>query len=433
MLFRSVVTSQGLALRLNDFVDRIEASVGGGDWHQMNDRDRALVTIAIHDAKIKISGDTLTACLLKIAEASITHPVRDYLDGLKWDGEPRVDTWLIEYMGADDTLLTRAVGRAVLLAAVRRVRQPGCKFDEALVLVGKPGVGKSETVKALAGPWFSDSLPLGAGPKETVEQTVGVWICESAELVGNTPAKVNEIKAFLSRQEDGPFRAAYGHNSTVRPRQFIPIATTNDAVFLHSVTGDRRFWPTSVYYAVLDKLAADRDQLWAEAAHREAKGESHHLAPELWGNAQEEQERFRVEDPWESRLAGLGSRSSVPLPEVWQMLGLETQKMSPKDAQRIAGIMVKLGFTRRRKMENGARTTHFELVSRNPFMREAFARKPETDEERGEREAVEAAESAVFSDWEPPPDEPEYDRDSNGAVIRDDDVLDDDGVIVPKG
>jgi predicted P-loop ATPase len=204
---------------------------------------------------------------------------------------------------------------------------------------------------------------------------------------------VNEIKAFLSRQEDGPFRAAYGRDSTVKPRQFIPIATTNDAVFLHSVTGDRRFWPTTVYFAQLEKMAAERDQLWAEAAAREAAGESIRLDLALWDKAQEEQERFRVEDPWESRLAGLAARATITLPEIWQTLGLETQKMSPKDAQRIASVMVKLGFTRRRKMERGVRTSHFEKIT--PFHPEGYDRKPETENERLEREALEAAEDAV--------------------------------------
>jgi predicted P-loop ATPase len=393
-----VMAAQGIVFRMNEFVDTVEVSIMGGDWHQQDDQDRAKVLMAAHDAKLKVPGEVLSACVVVIALDNPMHPVRDYLDGLTWDGKPRVDTWLIDFMGADDTPLTRATGRVTLLAAVKRVREPGCKFDEALVLVGLPGVGKSETVKALAGPWFSDSLPLGANPKETVEQTQGVWICESAELIGNTPAKVNEIKAFLSRQADGPFRPAYGRHSTTKLRQFIPIATTNDVVFLHSVTGDRRFWPTTVYFSQLEKMKAERDQLWAEAAAREAAGESIRLDPALWDKAQEEQERFRVEDPWEGRLAALGDHSKISLPEIWQTLGLEMQKMTSRDAQRIAAIMVRMGFTRRRKMERGVRTSHFEKIT--PFHPEGYNRKPETEEEVARREAEEAAEDLARADMD---------------------------------
>lgn len=289
------------------------------------------------------------------------HPVRDYLDGLEWDGVPRLDRWLIQHMGADDDPYVRAVGRLVLVAAVRRVRQPGCKFDECLVLVGDEGIGKSSVLRTLGSPWFSDSLPLGADPKETVERTVGVWICESAELIGNSPAKVHEIKAFLSRQEDGPFRAAYGHNSMMRMRQFVPIATTNDAVFLHSTTGDRRFWPVKVHYS---DATMDRDQLWAEATWREAIGEPIRLDAELWDEAQAHRNQYKAEDPWESILRGV-HQETISLAGIWELLGVQIAKASGRDAQRVAGIMTRLGYEKSRKMRDGRQATWYE--KRNPY------------------------------------------------------------------
>jgi predicted P-loop ATPase len=229
------------------------------------------------------------------------------------------------------------------------------------VLVGNEGIGKSSVLRTLGNPWFSDSLPLGADPKETVERTVGVWICESAELIGNSPAKVHEIKAFLSRQEDGPFRAAYGHNSTMRPRQFIPIATTNDAVFLHSTTGDRRFWPVKVHYM---DTGMDRDQLWAEAAWREGVEESIRLDTRLWEEAQSHRDQYKAEDPWESALREI-TQDSISLHDIWGLLDVPVAKASGKDAQRVAGIMTKLGYEKSRVAREGRRTTWYEKS--NPY------------------------------------------------------------------
>ena len=370
---KRVLAQAGIHLMYNTFVDRPSVIVDGGQEHYLGDLDRAKIVIAVHDAKLKVHGPILDACIMDIAHSSTYHPVQDYLNNQKWDGTPRIDTWLIDYMGADDTPLVRAVGAIVLIAAVRRVRQPGCKFDECLVMVGKEGVGKSETIKALGGEWFSDSLPLGADPKITVERTEGVWLCESAELVGNTPTKIAEIKAFLSRQIDGPYRKAYGRESDVRKRQFIPIATTNDSVFLHSVTGDRRFWPIKVYTGMHEKVMVDRNQLWAKAAQRERLGESIRLVPDLWDAAYEEQEKYRAEDPWETKLRQL-SGPTISLLNIWGHLGIPADRQHGKDAQRIAGIMTKMGYLKSRKLMNGVRTTYYEIST--PFHPENFDRSP---------------------------------------------------------
>jgi hypothetical protein len=176
------------------------------------------------------------------------HPVRDYLDGLKWDGVPRLETWLSVYCKAEDTPCTRAVGRLVLMAAVRRVRQPGCKFDEILVLESlEQGGDKSSALEMLAKEpeWFSDNLQLGVSAKETIEALSGHWIMEVSELQGMRRSDIEKVKAFASRSRDRA-RMAYDRTVTEAPRQCIIIGTTNDERYLRDLTGNRRFWPVRV-------------------------------------------------------------------------------------------------------------------------------------------------------------------------------------------
>ena len=399
----------GMVLMYNTFTSQIWVMMNGGKPAFFSEIERSLAQTALHNARVKAYSNVIDAAMLNIAVRNSFHPVREYLDGLKWDGVPRIDTWLIDHMGAKASPYVKAVGSIVLIAAVRRVRQPGCKFDECLVLVGPEGLGKSSTLYAFGHPWFSDSLPLGADPKETVERTTNVWICESAELIGNSPAKIAEIKAFLSRSDDGPFRAAYGRIPMNRPRQFVPIATTNDSVFLHSASGDRRFWPVEVYYA---KDNFDRNQLWAEATMREAAGESIRLDPSLWDMAKAQQESHRVEDPWEGKLQNVGAK--ISLPEIWPILGLSATSATGKDSQRVAAVMRRLGYVGERKTENGIRTTYYEKL--HQFNPSSFDRNPksapaddeipegamteaELTEKRREEEIEEALEDARAMEW----------------------------------
>src|SRR5208282_5654587 len=154
-------------------------------------------------------------------------PVSDYLKALKWDGVNRLDDWLCRYLGANATLLNRAFVRKTLLAAVRRVGQPGCKFDQMLVLEGPQGVGKSTAWRVLAGDEnFSDARVMWDDPKQQREIAGGVWIHEVAELVGLRKADVEAIKSFLSRQNDRT-RAAYDHFASDQPRRCVFVGTIN--------------------------------------------------------------------------------------------------------------------------------------------------------------------------------------------------------------
>ena len=234
-------------------------------------------------------------------------PILDLLSEAqgKWDGKKRLDTWVVTYLGCKPTPLNKAIGRKFLIAAARRARVPGCKFDNILTLEGDEGIEKSTAFRVLAGDqYFSDQSILGARDKEVQEQLSGVWIHESADLTGLKKADVDHVKAFASRQEDRA-RPAYGRVLERRKRRGVEGATTNDDEYLQSQTGNRRFWPLPVGRIDIEALRRDRLQLLGEAAHHESKGESLVLEESLWPDAKMEQEKRRVKHPWEEILANI--------------------------------------------------------------------------------------------------------------------------------
>jgi predicted P-loop ATPase len=210
---------------------------------------------------------------------------------------------------------------------------------------------KSSALRALCPveSWFSDDLPLGIESKEVIERTAGKWIIEAAEMHGNRGRETEQLKAFLSRQVDGPVRMAYARRSTKVHRQFILIGTTNNTSYLKDSTGGRRFWPIRVRQFNVAGLLEVREQLWAEASLWESTGESIRLAPELWAAAGEEQERRRASDPWEPVLEPLfEGRNVVPVREVWDALGLETSWRDNRHAARVDQIVGRLGYQKRK-------------------------------------------------------------------------------------
>ena len=174
------------------------------------------------------------------------HPVREYLDTLKWDGVPRAERILIDYMGTDDNPYTRAALVKMLLAAVTRVYNPGAKFDSMLVLSGPQGLGKSELIKRLAHniEWFSDNKIDIDDSKKVMENYAGRWLIEVAELDAFNRKENSAIKRFITTVQYIS-RMAFMKSTTTYLVQFILFGTTNEEKFLTDKTGNRRFWPIS--------------------------------------------------------------------------------------------------------------------------------------------------------------------------------------------
>ncbi len=212
------------------------------------------------------------------------HPIVNYLKALKWDNQPRIDTLLIDYFGADDNPYTRASLRKMLCAAVARVFEPGIKFDTALILVGPQETYKSTFLKKLGKDWFSDTFTTVQG-KESFEQLQGAWIIEMAELSGLKKAEVETIKHFITKRED-QFRPAYGRTVETYKRQCVFFGTTNKDDFLRDPTGNRRFLPIDVRPEFVKKSVPydlteeEVDQIWAEAYLLYTQGEPLYMTGE---------------------------------------------------------------------------------------------------------------------------------------------------------
>jgi predicted P-loop ATPase len=345
---RLAMLKLGHKLQHDAFCDRL--LIDGGN---LNDAAMARLYLEVErEFKFRPPKDYFWMVTEDLARTNAFHPVRDYLDSLQWDGTPRVEEWLIRFGNAADSAYIRAISRIVLVAAVRRVRRPGCKFDEMLVLESDQGLAKSSALAILAvrSKWFCDDLPLNADSKRTIEQLQGHWIIEASDLAGLRRSDVDHLKATLSRRVDKA-RLAYGRLVTEVPRQSIIVGTTNNRAYLWDTTGNRRFWPATVGKFDLAGLARARDQLWAEAARMEADGASIRLATELWDAAAAEQEERRVEDPFAIQLeAVLGTlQGKLAGTDVWTIVGVPMGQRNQQHNVRIGEAMRRLGWARAKR------------------------------------------------------------------------------------
>ncbi|MEG2291784.1 MAG: virulence-associated E family protein [Carnobacterium sp.] len=260
-------------------------------------------------------------------ERNATHPVREYLNELVWDNVERIESLLIDFLGAVDSEYTRLVTRKMLIAAVARIYVPGIKFDHMIVTSGPQGVGKTLLPTLLAGDWFSNSLE-GVSGKDAYEALQGVWIMEMGEMTATKKADIEATKHFISKQEDS-FRVAYGRHKSYFKRQCVFWGTSNDAEFLRDKTGNRRFWPVDVgimpnKFTVWNDLTPDyRNQLWAEAKAYWEQGENLFLTVEQEELAREQQQLHTEESALEGMIQ---EYLEVLITEDWYTLSRDERK-----------------------------------------------------------------------------------------------------------
>jgi predicted P-loop ATPase len=376
---------QGIAMnRFSGFVeihgDPVPWEHPGTGWRDADDAQ--LVTYMAEEYKVEFPRQVIMDQKVIAAERHAFHPVREYLEGLSWDGVKRADALLIDYLGAEDNKYTREATARILLAAVKRIFEPGAKFDSMLVLSGPPNTGKSMLIGKLGGKWFSDNLTFEDMKDKTgAEKLPNYWILEISEMKGMKKTDVESSKAFISRQED-IYRAAYGRNTERHPRQCVFFGTVNDASgYLKDITGNRRFWPIEITGHGTKKpwqlSDDDIDQIWAEMYARYKGGERNLLlSPEAQKVAEEKQKAAMeaddregivqeyletlLPDDWEKLSlqdrqdfldgdfgagTGVNERKTVSNIEIWcECFRRPKSAIQKKDSYEIAGILKRLGW-----------------------------------------------------------------------------------------
>jgi putative DNA primase/helicase len=295
------------------------------------------------------------------------HPVVEYLSSLEWDGIPRCDRWLSACLAAPQNQSTAEIGVKWLIAAVKRVFEPGCQSDYTLVLEGEQGKYKSSALRVLAGDeWFTDDVGDIHDEKKAAEKLRGKWIVEIAELDAFRKADMTTVKSWLTRRTDR-FRGAYERRASDQDRHCIFAATTNRDDWGQDETGLRRFWPIRTGEVAIEKLREHRDQIWAEAVHRYRAGESSWLDGDSEVAVREEQDLRQDSDAWDDSVAewcenpggspSLKSSSRrVLIPEILQYcLGIPQKDWNHSHRLRVGRILkVHCRYRKRRALRSEA-------------------------------------------------------------------------------
>lgn len=267
----------------------------------VNDTDISIIKGRIERMHRIYNDAKLNDAIEQVSSDNAFHPIKLYLESLTWDGVPRIDTFLVDYMGAEDNAYTREAFRKMLLAAVTRIYEPGRKFDTALVFYSEQGVGKSTLIQRLSKGWFNDSLTNLSG-KESYEAIQFAWLVELAELSALRKSDVEAVKNFISKRED-TYRGAYARRVKTHKRQCVFFGSTNDDEFLKDATGNRRFFPVEVKRTRKTRLIFEPefdaivDQLWAEAMEGYMLGEALTLSDEAEAIAGGTREEFTERTP----------------------------------------------------------------------------------------------------------------------------------------
>lgn len=345
------------ALRLNQHANVVECN--GEPLSDTDVTELRLRMAALYN--LEASAPTVQELAVYQAGHNAYHPVRDYLDGLKWDKKPRIDSMLVDYARCADSDVNRTISRRFMISAVARVMQPGAKCDTVLILAGPQGYGKSTFFRTLAGEdWFRDDT-LDLRNKDAVMQLRGAWLYELAELASTRVRDAETVKAFISRPSDH-FRPPYGRNVIEQPRQCVFVGTTNEPSFLNDPTGARRFWPAEVLGHIRTvELARDRDQLWAEAVAAYRARERWWLDLNEDRALAEAQEQYQHEDPWLPKVVRWLDQPDTPS-EAFTIeailngaLKKDDDRQSRADEMRLGGILTALGYIKRRTRDDGVR------------------------------------------------------------------------------
>ena len=313
----------------NELANDIEI-IGEIPWQRKSrfwrDADDAQLICYLNKTYVAFSKENYNNALYAVVDDRSYHPIRQYFEKLpEWDGIPRVESFLVDYFGAEDTPYSRAIIRKTLVAAYMRVYHPGIKFDHILVLNGPQGVGKSTAIAKLGMDWYSDSLNISdMNDKTAAEKLQGYWILEIGELAGMKKADIDKVKAFISRQDD-KYRASFGRRVNSHPRQCIFFATTNEEEgFLRDITGNRRFWPIKTPGTGSKKaweLTADViSQIWAEVKLIAQEGENLYLDSEELSKAAEEAANEAMQH--DAREGLVREYLDTLLPEDWYELDI---------------------------------------------------------------------------------------------------------------
>lgn len=369
-------------LAVNDFQHTLVA-VSDLPWRKVNaqqdqawnDSDDALLRHYLERTYGLTGKDKIFDGVNVSAQGHAFHPVREYLEGCEWDGEPRVEELLIRYLGAPDNDYVRAVTRKHLVASVARIMRPGTKYDQVLAIRGRQGIGKSTLIARLGGQWYSDTFTTVTG-KEAYEQVQGVWAVEIGELAGMRKSEVETTKLFISKTEDR-FRPAYGRRIESFPRQCTFWATTNEMQFLRDTTGNRRWWvvdtPNEPTGDLWKELTPETVRLiWGEAVEMWKKGEPLYLSAKLEAEARRVQTAYseenaqaglveeylerRLPDGWEdmdtwqrrewlkSGVEGTRERTTVCHLEIWaEALDGDPTRLDRSSLKDLQGIMSSIG------------------------------------------------------------------------------------------
>ena len=321
------------------------APIGGEVPRDWNDADDTRAAIWMQGEGIELGRDIVGAAVQAIALENTVHPLRDWLLSVHWDGTGRVDTWLTEFLGAKPSEYVASVGRMWLISAVARVMKPGCKVDTMLILESPQGRGKSRALRILAGDeYFCDSMP-DIRNKDAQLQLFGSWIIEWGELDAMSRAETTAVKDFVSRQTE-KLRRPYGRHTEEVPRQCVFAGTTNKDDYLKDETGNRRFWPVKVGRIDCERLAEDREQIWAEAVALYQDGSKWwpERAALIEAAAAEQAQRVEV-DPWLPAIKSYtAALKKVRAEYILKDLGRAVQDMTQGDRNRVGRCLRVLGF-----------------------------------------------------------------------------------------
>lgn len=289
--------------KFNEFSESIEI-----DGRLLKDIDTVFISNLFSDIAGFENNTKIQNAIKEIAHNNSYHPVKQYLESLEWDGVPRVETMFTTFLSAKDCELYHVYAKLFMIAAIKRVYKPGCKFDNMLVLQGEQGNGKSTFCEKLAvnDKWYNDNIIIADRDKDSLLYMQDAWIVIMDELDAWNKADTNAAKGFMSKRSD-KFRAPYAQNSEEHPRHCVFIGNTNDETFLKDSTAitERRYWVIKTegnWETSRDKIKLMTpemiNQLWAEAMVMYKENEDIELVipPELYKEMVDEQLQFKNEN-----------------------------------------------------------------------------------------------------------------------------------------